>query len=66
MKKLYTLEVTQPVCEWPTDISAKANGVQLGNFDSLYGETGLIEYIRTHYICEDGTPLTIADIKNQI
>tara|TARA_R100001198_G_C5163743_1_gene167724 strand:+ start:323 stop:520 length:198 start_codon:yes stop_codon:yes gene_type:complete len=62
MKKLYTVKVTQPICEWPTYISAIVNGVQLHNFNGLTGETGLMEYIRTHYTREDGSQLTIADI----
>tara|TARA_R100000234_G_scaffold95152_1_gene63434 strand:- start:1797 stop:2006 length:210 start_codon:yes stop_codon:yes gene_type:complete len=58
MKILDTLELDGN----SANLAVKVNGVQLHNFNSVYGETGLIEYLRTHYTREDGSPLTIDDI----
>lgn len=59
MKVLTSLQPKRVGSFW----SAKANGVQLPTFDSLSGERGLTEYIRTHYTRADGSQLTLADIR---
>ena len=79
MKRFYTVGTRglKRAVDWPTYISAlviryekdsptKFMVDRLGNFDSLNGETGLIEYIRTHYTREDGSQLTIDDIKQKL